>query len=667
MDILLKKGFTWKNVYEVFQTDLKLFIFIIMLLFVFRLSFIVTMGDYLGESTILKDVMLSLYYGFKISLKSAGILAGTSFLICLLASIFVPKFYVKIRMGLASCYVLILTILFYVRIPYYQQFHAGFNQLIFNTFNDDVSALTSSLLQEYNLPLRFGIAFVTAFILIKVVKWWLNTKIVYLPTFSKHYANIGVRIVFLLAIYNLAIFIRFGGSMSYAYNVDWENSGVTKDQLLNEAILDDVQALYRAYELNNRLLSSVGMGLESSQVVNYAKSLTAKNFDSNNLDDYLKQEAQGAKIPKPQHIFLIIGENYANWPLLPQYQHLNIANGLKGIIAKDNATYVNTFLPNGMSTVSAVMGVLTGFADANLYLTQMPEAYKQPYQTAIAHQIGKLGYRANFWYAGPSSWENVREFSLAQGFKAFYSSGDFDKDGGNVWGCDDKDLYQAVLKGIKNEDASFNVILTVSNHSPYTVDLAAAGFNPDLVEGPAEVKNDPELMKKLGHFWYADKMLAEFIETAEQKYPDSLFIIVGDHADRVNIDKTPSVYERYGIPLVLYGKGVNKEILAQQVAGSHINIMPTLIELIAPKGFEYYTIGRSLTKPNKYGINYGFWIDKDYVGKTDSAFMAEKINNSAQPYDKAEIENEVNAVRALSWWRSKYGSNLAVKLSEQSE
>ena len=46
MDILLKKGFTWKNVYEVFQTDLKLFIFIIMLLFVFRLSFIVTMGDY---------------------------------------------------------------------------------------------------------------------------------------------------------------------------------------------------------------------------------------------------------------------------------------------------------------------------------------------------------------------------------------------------------------------------------------------------------------------------------------------------------------------------------------------------------------------------------------------------------------------------------------------
>ena len=30
MDILLKKGFTWKNVYEVFQTDLKLFIFIIM-------------------------------------------------------------------------------------------------------------------------------------------------------------------------------------------------------------------------------------------------------------------------------------------------------------------------------------------------------------------------------------------------------------------------------------------------------------------------------------------------------------------------------------------------------------------------------------------------------------------------------------------------------------
>lgn len=231
MDNLFKKGFNWKNIYEIFQTDFKLFVFIIGLFFIFRIAFIAVMGDYLGANTSTQDIMTALYYGFKISLKSAGILASASFIICVITNFFIPLYYQKVRMTISSAYVLVLTILFYARIPYYQQFHASFNQLIFNTFNDDVSALTSSIFQEYNLPLRFGIAFITAFILIKILKWWLNTKVIYLPTFSKNYNNIAIRVLFLLVVYNAVIFIRFGGSMSFAYNVDWENSGVTKDHL----------------------------------------------------------------------------------------------------------------------------------------------------------------------------------------------------------------------------------------------------------------------------------------------------------------------------------------------------------------------------------------------------------------------------------------------------
>lgn len=90
----------------------------------------------------------------------------------------------------------------------------------------------------------------------------------------------------------------------------------------------------------------------------------------------------------------------------------------------------------------------------------MPEAYKQSYQTAIAPIGQKLGYRANFsgmpdLVAG----KMFVNFPQPKDLKLFYSSGDFDKDGGNVWGCDDKDLYQAVLKGTKNEDASFNAMV----------------------------------------------------------------------------------------------------------------------------------------------------------------------------------------------------------------
>ena len=100
---------------------------------------------------------------------------------------------------------------------------------------------------------------------------------------------------------------------------------------------------------------------------------------------------------------------------------LHIADGMRAVIAEEDSDYCPTFLPNGASTVSAVTGVVTGFADANLYLTTMPEAFAAPYPTASAPQLAALGYETNFWYAGPATWERIGAFTRAQGF-AFLDS-----------------------------------------------------------------------------------------------------------------------------------------------------------------------------------------------------------------------------------------------------
>ncbi len=658
----IKQVLNWQKFYELIQQDIKLFIYLLALLMLFRIGFIGIMQAYLGGSTNWADILLALYYGLKLSLKSAGLLAVTSFSSCLIFYCFSSKTTVYVRKFIGSVYTIVLTILFFARIPFYQQFHSGFNQLIFNTINDDVYALVLSLIDQFNLPLRLFGALVGAGMLCLLLCKWLDTRILYLPKLKNWYVNIAMRVAFFVVLYQFAVFVNFGGSLSFAGNVDWENSGVTKDQLLNEAILDDVQAVYRAYEMNGRLASSTGLMFEPTQIADYARQLSGKQIESDNLDDYLKKSVQGLRAEKPKQIFLIISESYANWPLLDKYKNLNIANGVKNIIAEPDSAYVSTFLPNGMSTISGVMGIVTGFTDANLYLTTMPEAYKEPYSTAVAPQMKKLGYRAKFWYAGPSSWERVKDFSLAQGFDDFYGSGDFDGRAGNVWGWDDEYLYDAVLKGVKTEEPSFNIVLNVSNHSPFTVDLDKAGFDREAVTAqlPDSVKNDQELVKQLGHFWYADKMLAEFVVRAKKKYPDSVFIIVGDHADRMNIDKTPTMYERYGIPFVVTGKGITKQSLPAGVAGSHIDVMPTLLELIAPKGFTYYSVGNSLTKGNAFGVNYGFWITPNYIGKTDMVAQPEAITSPDAPEpDPTMVQGTVEAVRSVSWWRSKYGNQLA--------
>ena len=658
----IRQVLNWRSFYALIQQDLKLFIYLLALFMLFRIGFIGIMQAYLGSTSTCADIVVALYYGLKLSLKSAGLLAATSFLSCFIFYCISPKIVVHVRKFIGSVYTIALAILFFARIPFYEQFHSGFNQLIFNTVNDDVYALVISLIDQFHLPLRLLGALVGAGFLCRLLYKWLDTRVLYLPKLKNWYANIAMRVAFLVVLYQFIVFVNFGGSMSFAGNVDWENSGVTKDQFLNEAILDDVQALYRAYEMNGRLASSTGLMFEPAQIADYAKKLTGKQIESDNLDEYLKKSVQGIRKEKPKQVFLIISESYANWPLLDKYKNLNIANGVKNIIAEPDSAYVSTFLPNGMSTISGVMGIVTGFTDANLYLTTMPEAYKEPYSTAIAPQMKKLGYRTRFWYAGPTSWERVKDFSLAQGFDEFYGSGDFEGATGNVWGCDDEYLYDAVLKGVKTEEPSFNIVLNVSNHSPFTVDLDKAGFDREAVikELPDSVKNDQELVKQLGHFWYADKMLAEFVTHAKEKYPDSVFIIVGDHADRMNIDKTPTMYERYGIPFVVTGKGITKQSIPAGVAGSHIDVMPTLLELIAPKGFTYYSVGNSLTLGNALGVNYGFWITPQYIGKTDMVAEPEAITLPAGPEpDQGLVQESVEAVRSVSWWRSKYGNQLA--------
>jgi phosphoglycerol transferase MdoB-like AlkP superfamily enzyme len=652
---------SWEKIYEQLQQDLKLFLFILSIICLFRIGFIIDLHTYMSDMTTGFDIMAALYYGLRISLKSAGFLGGISVILCA-AIYFVNKNKVQhFRFCLGTSYIGLLSVLFYARIPYYEQFHMGFNQLLFNTFQDDTSALFYTLIQQYHLPFRLLLAVLTTVILSCLFKKWLNTGTFQLPRFSSWHHTVVVRIVFLIVLYFIAVFIRFGGSMTYAHNIDWENSGITKDQLLNEAILDDVQALYRAYELHERLITSTGIDIDPAQMHEYGSYLAGRSIESNNLDDYLKKTAQGSAV-KPKHIFLIIGESYANWPLLPEYGSLNIANGVKKIIQQDNAAYVPTFLPNGMSTISGVLGVVTGLTDVNLYLNYLPEAYQEPFSTAIAPQMKRLGYQPRFWYAGPSSWEKIKDFTLAQGFEDFHGSGDFENAAGNVWGCDDKYLFNAVLSQINQDKPSFNVILTVSNHAPFTVDLAKEGFDRDSVIAglPDDRKNDEELIKQLGHFWYADKVMTQFIAKVRQQYPDSLFMIMGDHADRLNIEVNPGLYKRYGIPLIAYGPGITKNVFPKNAAGSHINVTPTLIELVAPKGFHYYSIGESLTKGNDFGMNYGFWITRNNIGKADSD-VRESITGehmAEPPLD--QIEQAISRLRSVSWWRIKHGTQLTI-------
>ena len=634
---------------------LTIYFFLLIIFIIFRADFLFFLRDYLNENTTFYEIILSQYKGALLSMTSAGYLSLFLFIPTVFSIVFTHKYFITLKKLCAVILFFILSILHIASIPFYETYRENFNQMIFRGINEDWRALLVTFYEQFSLIPRLILTVILTIILYKIFIFFIKKE--YLSKLFSFFPKIISRSVLIIFCYLTILWTLFGGALSWEHQVDFENSGVMRDKFLNEAILDSPQAIYRAYRHNSRVLSCNGLDFTAADVKRLAAIYANTDEYSDNIDDYLTKYASGEKIKEPRHIFVILAESYAAWPLLKEYENLHIADGVKEIMQSEDADYTLTMLPNGSSTVSALMGITTGFADANLYLTVMQEAYKEPYSTAIAPVMKRLGYKTNFYYAGPSTWENIGAFTKAQGFDEFISKGDFKNSEGSVWGVKDEILFDEVFNDLTDEK-TFNVILTASNHSPFNLDLNAENIDTVSIKNAlvGDAKKDEWLVKELGHFKYADREIAKFISKTKEKYSDSVFIIIGDHADRYNIEKNATDYKRYAIPFIISGKGVKKGLLDNKSAGSHIDVMPTLVEIIAPKDFKYCSLGKSLTE-NQKAVNYGFFMTRNFFGNADKIPLEfEKISDENDILNEEEMVNYINSVRAVSWYRAKYGN-----------
>ena len=100
------------------------------------------------------------------------------------------------------------------------------------------------------------------------------------------------------------------------------------------------------------------------------------------------------------------------------------------------------------------------------------------------------------------------------------------------------------------------------------------------------------------------------------KYPGSLFVFTGDHAQRWYVNPSPGIYETVAVPLVVYGQGITKDIFEQGAVASHKDIASLIVELIAPKDFLYYAFGNYPSKENT-GLHNVYYIKGGCVGEID--------------------------------------------------
>lgn len=185
--------------------------------------------------------------------------------------------------------------------------------------------------------------------------------------------------------------------------------------------------------------------------------------------------------------------------------------------------------------------------------------------------MNKLGYHSSFVYGGFSMFDDMQKFYAGNGFEVVDRMDIKEQTFSNIWGVCDHDLFRHASKYYDQISASgqpfFSIIMTTSNHKPYTF--------PDGIPGvPAKGGGRDAGIK------YADYALDEFLRDAKGHswFENTLFVVVADHDARV-FGRAQVPVERYRIPLLLYAPG---KILPRRdpTLISQIDILPTVMGIL---------------------------------------------------------------------------------------
>ena len=551
-------------------------------------------------------------------------------------------------------FVILSTLICVVTINYFKEYGDQFNHFLFLALYDDKKAILNTILVDFH-PIINSLALILTTVLgIYIFNYFENKERIYQVLMKIIFpkSNYVIVIVFIL----LFVFgIR--GSVNSIPAIR-QYSGISTDNFLNKTIINPFRSLNYAISDFNRLNPLSGKNPYMDE------KLFKKTFPQDKVTDILKKTAKGSTIEKPKQIFLVVMESYDSWPLMDKYQPFHFADNLRAIA--QNGTHFSHFLAAGNTTIDSFGAIMTNVPNCGINLSHIGTA-GVPFETSIFRQFKKLGYETNFYYGGFLSWENIGDLSKYYGVDNIYSGVD---GGGKTdtggWGIEDEKLFNLVMKYTNKNKYSLNIILTTSYHAPYTVDLEAKGFpyksTDDFPTAMKKYYDGAMNLKELGHLWYGDKALGDFVRKAEKEFTSSIFNFTGDHFGRKFINNKPNLYEKSSVAYIMYGKSIPKSL--NLTPGSHIDIMPTLIEMIAPKGFQYYSFGESMfTKGKKEGIAFDKMIEGNYLYYFPKGSNIEKIDLNAfqeTSFKKSDLKLKHNKLMALAWYYTMKGNNLKV-------
>ena len=103
-------------------------------------------------------------------------------------------------------------------------------------------------------------------------------------------------------------------------------------------------------------------------------------------------------------------------------------------------------------------------------------------------------------------------------------------------------------------------------------------------------------------------------------------------------------------------------MFAGNTIAGHMNLTATLMELIAPEGFEYYSLFPSLTEPVSHIVTPYCWMNRETIGLySDKISQSLEVSSAPLPLhmDSVAYTEERDAWCELTGWMVRHPELLA--------
>lgn len=269
------------------------------------------------------------------------------------------------------------------------------------------------------------------------------------------------------------------------------------------------------------------------------------------------------------NVVIVILESFAS-----EYVEQGYAPFLRELEAKSLS--FERHLANGRRSIEALPAILCGLP-ALIDEPISKSAFGGNKFTCMPHLLKQHGYTNQFYHAGARGTMGFEAYTRASGFDRYFSREDYpeqEEDFDGTWGIFDEPYLKYVARELdKTKEPFLTGVFTLTSHQPYTLPSKFKGKFP---------KGKLEIHETIG---YTDHALKEFFEAVKDRpwFKRTLFVITGDHSQKLETKKFQNLVGYYRVPLLLFAPGHKWKFKARPKVTQHADIPKSILDFVEVK------------------------------------------------------------------------------------